>query len=415
MPTFSYKAIDSSGKTLKGNITASDLAEANKSLHQQQLTVLEVKRGGLNLIGGKGDNDSRQGEESLGLFTKKSVSKQELILFTKQMATMVNVGIPITQALEIIHSQSEEPYFKKVIGKVVEQIRSGSSLSRAMASQPRVFNQLYTSVVQAGESSGALPKVLERLLYLIEHEAMIRSEVKSAMRYPIMVCLALIGASLVLLSFVIPKFVSFFQDSGLELPLPTRITIGLSQFVTGYGLYVVIGIALAFFLSRKFWKSERGRFLVHETILKIPLVNQVIIKASMSRFASVFAILQANGVMILESLGILRNLLNNAAIAKQFDQIQASLKGGQGISGPLRRAKYFPPLFVNMIAVGEETGRLEEMLTEISAHYDMEVKMTVKKMTDSLGPLLIVLLTGVVGFFALAIYMPMWELSKMAQ
>ncbi|MCC5833535.1 MAG: type II secretion system F family protein [Opitutales bacterium] len=416
MPNFNYKAIDSNGKLIKGSLHAHSQDELNERLAKQGLAPVEVKQSHNRSSNAKEPATSADNSSLIArLISKKSISTRDLLLFTKQMATMVKVGIPITQALEIIHNQTTDQFFRKVVGKVVEEIKAGSSLSKAMASHPKVFSMLYRSVVQAGELSGALPKVLDRLLYLIEHEAKIKSEINTAMRYPMMVVFALVVTFVIMLSFVIPRFVGFFEGSDLVLPLPTRMCIALSNFMVDYSVLLVAAVIMLVFGVRWAWKNAGTRLQIDRLILGMPIIREVMIKASMSRFASVFAILQANGVMILETLGILRNIIGNSAIAAEFEQIQESLKSGQGISGPLRRGRYFPPLFVNMIAIGEETGRLDEMLREVSDHYDTEVNMTIKKMTDAIGPILIVTLTGIVAFFALAIYMPMWELSQMAQ
>lgn len=412
MPVYQYKAINSQGKQVKGSLEAKNSQELNERLTKQKLVPIDVRGGKDSKIRVASANAKAKSPSSI--FEKKSVSTRDLLIFTKQLSTMVKVGIPITQALEIIRDQTTEGFFKRIIASLVEDIRAGSSLSKAMSGHPKVFSNLYQSVIQAGESSGALPTVLDRLLYLIEHEAKIKREINTAMRYPMMVVSALIVTFVIMLSFVIPRFVGFFEGADLELPLPTQMCISLSNFLVSNAWIILGACALAVLGARWAWQNPVTRLHLDRTILSIPIINEVLIKAAMSRFASVFAILQANGVMVLETLSILKNIIGNSAIAVEFEKIQDSLKGGEGISGPLRRGRYFPPLFVNMIAIGEETGRLDEMLREVSDHYDTEVNMTIKKMTDAIGPALIVTLTGVVAFFALAIYMPMWELSQMA-
>ncbi|HKJ90238.1 MAG TPA: type II secretion system F family protein, partial [Oceanipulchritudo sp.] len=277
------------------------------------------------------------------------------------------------------------------------------------------FSPMYCSIVAAGESSGTLPEVMERLIYLIEHEAKVRGEVRSALRYPLMVMGALLIAFIIMIAFVIPKFVGFFAQSDLQLPWPTRACLWLSEtFTSNFLLLSALGILLVAgyttLLNTRTGRLARDRFL-----LRIPLLNQVLIKAAMTRFASIFAILQASGVMILESFRILSETVGNEAIAEEFDQLGSSLQEGRGIAGPLEEARYFPPLLVSMVAIGEETGQLDEMLQKISDHYDEELRYQMKKLSDAIGPLMIVGLTAVIGFFALAIYLPMWDLTKLAQ
>ena len=222
-------------------------------------------------------------------------------------------------------------------------------------------------------------------------------------------------AFVVMVGFVVPRFVTFFSEQGLQLPLPTRVCIHLSEILTSYGalvsiLVVGLGLLTHFYLNR----TDSGRLVRDRGLLSLPIVGPVLVKAAMTRFASIFAILQASGVLVLDSLRILKDTIGNAAISLEFDKVRSLLEEGHGISGPLRSAKYFSPMLVNMVKIGEETGRLDAMLKDVSDHYDVEIRYSLKRMTDSIGPIMIISLTAVIGFFALAIYMPMWELTQMA-
>jgi type IV pilus assembly protein PilC len=255
---------------------------------------------------------------------------------------------------------------------------------------------------------------MDRLTYLMEHEAMVRAEVKSAMRYPLLVVGALVVAFTILVGFVIPKFATFFLRADITLPLPTRICLVMSDFFVNNGLLLIgmaIGVVLAF---RYLPRIPRVRFWRDVLLLKIPLVGQVLIKSTMSRFASIFSILQSSGVMVLESMELVSKTVENRAIAVEFAKVHKAIEEGQGVAEPLRSASYFPPLLTSMVAVGEETGHLDEMLRITSDHFDMELRHSMKKLTAAIGPILIVSLTVIVGFFALAIYLPMWELTQMA-
>jgi type II secretory pathway component PulF len=235
------------------------------------------------------------------------------------------------------------------------------------------------------------------------------------LQYPIIVVIALGVAFFVLLTFVIPKFVGIFAKAGLTLPWPTKIAMILHHFLVGYW-FILLAVVIGVIVGLRFWfKTDAGRFARDTLILKLPLFGPLLQKAALSRFASIFAILQASGVPVMNALEVLSGTIGNTAIARQFDMVREKVKEGQGISGPLGSAKYFTPMVVDMVAIGEESGNIDDMLRQISLHYDDEVAYAVKRLSDALGPILIVGLAAVVGFFALAIYMPMWDLTQMAK
>jgi type IV pilus assembly protein PilC len=343
------------------------------------------------------------------------LKSEELILFTKQLATTLRVGIPVTQGLKTLENQTSNPLLRRICRRMHADVEKGGSLSDAMQPHSQAFSRMYISIIAAGESSGNLPEVMDRLVFLIEHDTKVRSDVRNAMRYPLMVMAALVIAFVIMIAFVIPRFVSFFARSHLELPWPTKACLFLSETFVANLPFLLVGLVVAVGAWIAFRQTDRGRYLRDRFLLSIPLVREVLIKAAMTRFASIFAILQSSGVLILESFRILSETTGNAAIARQFDKLGTSLQEGRGIAGPLQEARYFPPLLVSMVAIGEETGRLDEMLHQISTHYDEELRYQMKRLSDAIGPILIVSLTVVIGFFALAIYLPMWDLTQMAQ
>ncbi len=404
MAVFSYQASDHSGKMHSGRLTADTLDEAMGQIADLNLVPIDLQRVG----GGSGSVFTRLKTHYL------SVPASDLIVFTKQLVTMVRVGIPMTQAFAILKDQTVQPRLRRLAGVIRDDIEAGSSLSAAAGKHSKVFSPLFCSMIEAGEASGTLPEVLDRLLYLIEHEAQVKAEIKTAMRYPFIVVGVLGVAFLVMVGFVIPRFVSFFAKEGLNLPLPTRICITMSEILTGYGIWIALGtIGSGLLFHRYFNRTDRGRLIRDRSLLAIPLIGPVLVKAAMSRFASIFAILQSSGILVLDSLRILTETVGNAAISAEFVKVRELLEEGHGIAGPLSSSSYFPPMLVNMVKIGEESGRLDEMLRHVSEHYDVEISYTIKKMTDAIGPILIISLTVVVGFFALAIYMPMWELTQM--
>jgi type IV pilus assembly protein PilC len=284
-----------------------------------------------------------------------------------------------------------------------------------MERNSHIFSPLYSNLVKAGEVSGSLPEVLARLVYIIEHEAKIKADIKSALQYPLMVTIALGIAFFVLLTFVIPQFVTMFSRAGLNLPLPTKIAMEMYKFISVYWYLGLGGLILLIAGLRYFLKTERGQYLKDTLLLRLPIAGPLFVKAIMSRFASIFAILQSSGVPIMVSMKVLSGAIGNKAISVEFDQVREQMQEGKGIAVPLSRAKYFTPMVIDMIAIGEESGTIEEMLNQVSVHYDDEVAYAVKGMSDALGPILIVGLAAVVGFFALAIFLPMWDMTKMAR
>jgi len=254
---------------------------------------------------------------------------------------------------------------------------------------------------------------MERLVYLLEHEHKIRSDIKSAMRYPKMVVSALVIAFFVLLNVVIPKFVIIFSAAKLELPLPTRIAIGMHHGINTYWPFMLAALAVLVAAYKWWTRTETGKYWRDSLLLRMPITGPVLQKSVMARFAAIFSIMQSSGVTVLDALDILTNTIGNAAIAREFRRIQDKLREGRGIADPLKSARFFTPLVINMVAIGEESGSLDSMLKDVAAHYDEEVEYAVAGMAEAIGPLLIIVLAAVVGFFALAIFMPMWDLTKM--
>ena len=270
-------------------------------------------------------------------------------------------------------------------------------------------------MLRAGEASGSLNEVLDRLTYILEHEHKVKSDIKSAMMYPIIVVCFLFIAFIVLLTAVIPRFVGIFKNAGLKLPLPTQICMLMYEFLIDYWyiaicILVVGGSVLVYYL-----RTNQGKFVFYTTVMRLPLVGPLFKKSAISRFASIFAILQSSGVDILQTMDILSTTLGNAAISRELDGIKDRLAEGHGIAEPLRSAKYFTPMLINMVAIGEESGSLENLLQDVARHYDSEVEYAMKKLSDAIGPILTIGLAAVVGFFALAIFLPMWDLTMMAK
>jgi type II secretory pathway component PulF len=405
MSSFSYQAIDESGTRVSGTIEAESVQSASALLAARGLIPSRVteEKGGLRL-------GSAQGIRG----RKGKVKPAELILFTKQFRSMFRAGIPLIRLLEVIAAQTQNSTLKSALEIMSQDIKQGLTISDAMEKYPAIFSPLYRSMIRAAEASGNIYDVLDRLIYIIDHEAKIRSDIKSALQYPIIVLVALTAAFFFLLTFVIPNFVSLFSRAGLVLPLPTQIAMNLYKFLSSYWYLLIGGAVLLFFVLRTYLRTEAGKYVRDDLLLRIPVIGDLFQKASMSRFASIFSILQASGVPIMDTMRILSGTIGNRAIASEFDRVRDRIKEGQRISATLQSAKHFTPMVIDMIAVGEESGNLNEMLREIYVHYDDEVSFTVKRLSEAIGPVLVVALAAVVGFFALAIFLPMWDMTKMA-
>jgi type IV pilus assembly protein PilC len=406
MAKYSYKAMTENGNITEGEIDADSVEKAKEYISKKGYIPVEVKKGSLD----QKENFS----DKINLFLTP-VKSRDLILFTKQLKTMLSAGVPIVQIFETLENQTENPKLKKAVITMGSDLKEGLSLYKAFKKHNHIFSELYCSMLKAGESSGSLVDILQRLIYITEHEEEVKSDVKSALTYPIIVLCFLGVAFFVLLMFVIPKFVTIFERAGIEIPLPTKICLILYNFISSYWLYIIALTAISIFFLAKYLKTSQGRFIKDTFLLQIPVIGELVKKASMSRFASIFSILQMSGVPVLEAIDILSDTIGNEAITRQFNKIGEELKKGRGISKPLKNAKYFPPMVINMISIGEESGELDKMLAEISNHYDSEVEYTTKQLSDALGPFLTLALAGVVGFFALAIFLPMWDLTKMVK
>jgi len=406
MPKFSYKAINESGNTITGVIEADSPELATNMIAGQGYIPTKVTRG----------EDAAKGA---GLSSIKerfaTIKTADVILLTKQFRTLLRAGIPILKLLQVLENQAENSAVKKFVISLSHDINGGASLYEAFSKHPKVVTPLYCNMLRAGESSGALPEVMNRIIYITEHEQKIKSDIKSALQYHFMVTIFLGVAFFVLLTFVMPKFIQIFKNAGLTLPLPTKICMYLDQLLSNYW-YIFLGALIGGIVALIYYfRTEQGKYFKDSLFLKLPLIGPLVLKAAMSRFASIFAILQASGIHVLESIDILSGTIGNTAISREFDQIKEKIEEGRGIADPLRSAKYFTPMVINMLAIGEESGNLEEILNEVSIHYDEEVEYSTKRMSEAIGPILTIGLAAVIGFFALAIFLPMWDLTKMVK
>jgi type IV pilus assembly protein PilC len=402
MTNFSYKAVDEDGMVVSGVVEVDSIEIAGNVLSKRGYIPTKIKEvRDLSIVDTWHRVNARTG----------AVRLPELVLFTKQLRCLIRAGIPIVRLLGIVENQTQNRTLKRIANMMLRSVKHGVSLSDCVDQYPSVFSFVYRSIVRAGEISGNLPEVLKRLIFILEHERKVKTQIASAVRYPIFVLFTLAGAFIVLLTFVVPKFIRIFERAEIVLPLPTQIIVGLHNFFGEYW-QVLIGITFALVVGLTFYlKTEDGRYTKDSILIKVPVLGPLFLKAAMSRFASIFGILHTSGVNVLEIMNILAETIGNAAISRTFDDVRDRVKMGEGIAEPLRSSKYFPGMVVDMIAVGEESGNLEEMLQDITEHYDDEVAYQVKGLEELISPILIVMLAAIVGFFALAIFMPIWKMA----
>ena len=403
MPIFEYRAINDEGKVVQAAVEALNtgvVAEQLEKLGYIPLKISEQKGSLLNF----------------DLFGKRDkVKTDDIILFTKQLVTLLKAGVPLLSCLEALLEQADKPGLRKTIEELYSDVESGISLSEAMAKHPSAFPNLYVHSIKAGEMSGALDKVLERLALLLEHDKATRSKVKAAMRYPIIVVSSLCVAFLILITLVVPKFVVMFTKAGVQLPLPTRILIGINEIIHNYWHVGIVTIVVVIIGFKQYIKTEQGCFHWDNFKLKMPLFGNLTHKAAMSRFSRMFQTLNSSGLPILQTLEIVAKTVGNLAVGKEVERASLGIRKGEGIAAPLKQSKMFPPMVIKMISIGEQSGSLDDMLLNISEHYDLEVDYAVKGLTTMIEPLLTVALGVIVLFLALGIFLPMWDLTKFAQ
>ncbi|MFH2138835.1 MAG: type II secretion system F family protein [Candidatus Omnitrophota bacterium] len=402
MPFFKYTAKDEEGNTVTDVIEAKDKSIALDMLRVKNLIIISVTEE----KSGKAAAEAK----SMG---KKSVKSEELVIFSRQLATMVNAGIPLVQSLDILSEQMESPVLRAVITKVRQDVESGSSLSAALEKHPRVFTLLYTNMVKAGETSGMLDEILDRLAGYLEKNTQLVRKVKSAMVYPSVVSCMAIGITLVLLLKVIPTFKEIFESLGGALPAPTQLLINVSDTLRYYFIYVVIGLAGFVFVIAKFIKTPVGRVKIDQLKLNMPVFGPLLRKVAVARFSRTLATLIRSGVPILGALEIVGKTAGNSVIEGAVDKARAGILEGESISTPLAKSRAFPPMVTRMISVGEESGELEKMLSKIADFYEDQVDAAVSGLTSLIEPLIIAFLGIVVGGIVVAMFLPIFKITEL--
>jgi type IV pilus assembly protein PilC len=343
------------------------------------------------------------------------VKIKDVAVFSRQFATMINSGLTLIRALSILAEQTENKRLAEIVTEVRLDVEKGASLSQAIGKHPKAFNRLYVAMVRAGEVGGVLDRVLLQLADIIEKQVELKRKIKSAMTYPVAVlCLVLLIVTAMLI-FVVPTFETLYSDLGGTLPLPTRILLAVSRIVTKWAPIIII-IEAAFVWGFKKWiQSETGRARWDAFKLRVPVFGKLVHKTAMTRFSRTLAVLLRSGVPILEALEITSETVNNTVVAKAVKETQEAVKRGEPIAAPLERHEIFPPMVVQMLAVGEETGQVDVMLEKVSDFYDQEIEATVDALTSLLEPLLIMVMGGAVGSMVVALYMPMFQIINLVK
>ncbi|NIA24735.1 MAG: type II secretion system F family protein [Gammaproteobacteria bacterium] len=403
--TFTYQVRDEQGHLHSGELEAGSSGAAAKALRERGYTPLsleEKKQSALQkeiTIPGLGGH----------------IKAKEVAVFSRQFATMINAGLSLLRSLDILAEQTPNKVFAQAIRDVKTDVEKGRSLSEAMQRHPKAFNRLYVAMVRAGEIGGVLDTTLLRLADSLERQVEMRGKIKSAMTYPVAVLGLVVLILTAMLIFVVPMFESMYADLGGTLPLPTRILLGVSGFTVS-NWYIIFGITLIGAYGFRRWvSSEQGRFLFDQIKLRLPIFGELTRKSSIARFSETLASLTRTAVPILQAMDIVADTAGNAVVAKAIRDVQASVKEGESLAGPLSEHPIFPPMVVQMLAVGEETGALDTMLDKLGEFYNAEVNATVDSLTSLLEPLLMVVLGGSVGTMIIALYMPMFNLINLVQ
>lgn len=398
--TYTYTVRDLGGKVVTGTLTADSQQLLVSRLREMGYTPLKI---GMQSSGGV----KRE------IHLRRTPKLKDLAVFSRQFATMVNSGLPILRALSILEQQTESRLISKATATVRQDVERGSSLSAGMANHPKVFNNLYVAMVRSGETGGVLEAVLERLADNLEREVSLRNRIRSAMTYPVVVAGFVTLILLAMLIFIVPQFKDIYATLGGNLPLPTRMLLKVSQVLTTYFWVVGLVVAGLVVAVKRYKKTEAGQAAWDRLKLKVPVFGELFRKTALARFARVLGVLNRSGVPILQSLEVVSETVNNSLISKAVLDVQQSVKGGESLSKPLARHGVFPPMVVQMLAVGEETGALDTMLEKVGDFYDDEVTATVDSLTSLIEPVMIFIVGGAVGLAVIALYLPMFNIINL--
>lgn len=388
-------------KTVHGKIDAPSRDAAVANLHRQGLRPLAVK--------------AVKGKTKRGGLLKKKVKQRDLVIFTRQLSTMISAGVPLDRAINTLQNQAGSPHFAAIIGEIAKDVQAGSPLGDSFAKFPDVFSDVYINMVKAGETGGILDEILKRLAAQVEQEASMHKKIKSAMTYPTVILTITIIAFFGIMIFVIPKIGKIMTDLGGEdaqLPIYTRVMLATSDFVQQYAVFLLLLIGIAVFLLRRYVKTDKGKYQLHALLLRTPVVKTIIIKVAVARFARTFASLMSAGVGVLDALEVTGGAIGNKVIEAELKEAAKDVRNGKQLSEPLSKSDHFPPIVGQMLAVGEETGKIDEILVKVADFYEEEVSAVIDGLTSIIEPVMIIFLGAAVGLIAASVMGPIANLSK---
>lgn len=398
MPIYKWEGKAAKGAIKKGEMEAPSEAAIRIHLRQQNIVPTKVV--------------SKGKEFKISLPFKKKVNQRAIAIFTRQLATMIDAGLPLVQSLEILSLQQEGKVFKNIIREIREDVEGGSTFAGALKKHPATFNELYTNLVVAGEEGGILDTILTRLANYIEKSEALKKKVKSALIYPATIVGVAVIVVAILMIFVIPVFETLFKSAGQNLPLPTLIVITLSKLIKKYVIILIPALILLFYMARKYYQTQNGRAVIDRLLLKLPVFGPLLRKIAVARFSRTLGTLVSSGVPILDGLTIVSRTSGNKTIETAILNARASIREGETIAEPLNRSKIFPPMVIQMISVGESTGALDNMLSKIAEFYEEEVDIAVANLTSLLEPFLMVFLGVVIGGVVIAMYLPIFQMAS---
>ena len=425
MPIFEYKALTSSGKTKKGIVDANTARDARSKLRSDHMHVTEM----WEVADKKSRKDKSVSKKTRSLTAKKGkpggllsmeielfqpkISTRDLATFTRQFSTLLRSGIQLTDALNALVEQCVDPHLERVLRNVKEEITSGNNLAEAMAKHPRFFSDLYVNMVRAGEASGHLDVVLTRIADYLQKQASLKGKVLAAITYPAIMVIVGLAVVIFLMSYVVPRITQILKDRGQPLPFITELLMTASDFTKAYWIYVLLAMVIGGFFLKSLIGTDAGRLKFDSLLLRLPIFGTLFSKQAISRFALTFSTLLKSGLPALDSLKIVALVVNNAKLTQVINNIHARIIEGADIATPIRKSKVFPPMVGYMVAVGEQSGQLEEILDRIAESYEEELDLTIQRLTSMIEPIIIILLAVVVGFIIAAVLLPLLDFSTM--
>ena len=405
MPVFEYKGLTKDGKNVRGSIDADNVRTARMKLKRDNIFIVDLK------------NKQKAVEKRKakgGIQVGGSVSVDDIAMMTRQLATLIKSSIPLVEALAAVADQVENPTLKDTMSDIKNSVNEGGQFHRALAKYPKIFDKIYISMVEAGEASGTLDVILIRLAEFTESQNELQKKIQSAIAYPALMMLFTLGMLMVLFVYVIPKVSSIFEQMDKKLPWYSEVVIGFSGWLVNYWHIILIGILVIALLFRNWKNTASGSDQWDAILLKLPLIGKLARLIAVSRFTRTLSTLLAGGVPMLNAMDIVKNVVNNSVLARAIANARDNISEGESIAGPLKRSEQFPPIVIHMINIGEKTGELENMLTQVADTYDFQVKNSVQGITSLLEPIMIVFMGVVIGVIVFAIMVPIFEMSNIA-